>query len=250
MTQKIALVTGAGSGIGRAVALAFLGAGYGVTIAGRRREALDETIQLAGGNGKDALAVPTDVGNPQQVRALFDAAVEKFGRIDVTFNNAGSGAPAIPIEELSYEQWMGVVNANLTGTFLCIQQAFRVMKAQKPQGGRIINNGSISAYAPRPKSAPYTATKHGVLGLTKTAALDGRPFNIAVSQIDIGNALTDMAARMAQGVEQANGQIGVEPLMDVKHVASSVLHVASLPLEANVLTMNIMATNMPFVGRG
>ena len=197
MTQKIALVTGAGSGIGRAVALALLGAGYGVTIAGRRREALDETLKLAGDNGKNGLAVPTDVGNPQQVRALFDAAVERFGRIDVTFNNAGSGTPAMPIEDLTYEQWMGVVNANLTGTFLCIQQAFRVMKAQKPQGGRIINNGSISAYAPRPKSAPYTATKHGVLGLTKTAALDGRPFNIAVSQIDIGNALTDMAARMA-----------------------------------------------------
>ena len=250
MTQKIALVTGAGSGIGRAVALAFLGAGYGVAIAGRRREALDETLQLAGANAKNGLAVPTDVGNPQQVRALFDAAVEKFGRIDVTFNNAGSGAPAIPIEELSYEQWMGVVNANLTGTFLCIQQAFRVMKAQKPQGGRIINNGSISAHTPRPNSIAYTATKHAVTGPTKSLSLDGRPYGIACGQIDIGNAETELTKRFSQGVLQANGSVAAEPVFDSRHVADAVLYMASLPLDANVQFLTITATTMPYIGRG
>jgi NAD(P)-dependent dehydrogenase (short-subunit alcohol dehydrogenase family) len=250
MTQKIALVTGAGSGIGRAVALAFLGAGYGVTIAGRRRDALDETIKLAGANGGNALPVPTDVGNPQQVRALFDAAVERFGRIDVTFNNAGSGAPAIPIEELSYEQWMNVVNANLTGTFLCIQQAFRVMKAQKPQGGRIINNGSIAAHSPRPRSIAYTATKHAITGLTKSTALDGRGYDIACGQIDIGNAATDMTVATAEGVLQADGSVRAEARMRVEDVARAVIYMASLPLDSNVATMTVMATKMPYVGRG
>jgi NAD(P)-dependent dehydrogenase (short-subunit alcohol dehydrogenase family) len=250
MASKVALITGAGSGIGRAVALAFLADGYRVALAGRRADALNETVRLAGAAGERALAVPTDVANPVAVRALFQRIKETFGRLDVLFNNAGTGAPPVPLEDLSYEQWRTVVDANLTGVFLCIQQAFKLMKDQDPRGGRIINNGSISAYAPRPNSAPYTATKHGVTGLTKSAALDGRKYDIAVGQIDIGNAATEMTERMAQGVPQADGRIAVEARMDLKHVADAVLHMASLPLDANVLFMTVMATKMPFVGRG
>lgn len=246
--RKIAIVTGAGSGVGRAVALTLARNGYAVALAGRRREPLDAVAATIGAG--NALAVPTDVGDPASVRALFDRTVETFGRIDVVFNNAGSGAPAIPVEDLSFEQWKAVVDANLTGTFLCIQQAFRVMKSQAPQGGRIINNGSVSSHVPRPNSMPYTATKHGVLGLTKTAALDGRPFNIAVGQIDIGNAATDMTERMKAGVLQANGTIAPEPTMDAQHVADAVLYMAGLPLDANVFTITVMATQMPYVGRG
>jgi NAD(P)-dependent dehydrogenase (short-subunit alcohol dehydrogenase family) len=247
---KAALVTGAGSGIGKAVALAFLKDGYRVALAGRRADALAATAKEAGADGSRALAVPTDVGKPEQVRALFAKVKESFGRLDVLFNNAGSNAPGIPLEDLSFEQWQKVVDANLTGVFLCTQEAFRVMKDQSPRGGRIINNGSISAHTPRPDSAPYTATKHGVTGLTKVASLDGRKYDIAVGQIDIGNALTEMAQRMAKGVKQANGEIKVEAVMDVGHVANAVLHMASLPLEANVMFMTVMATKMPFAGRG
>ena len=246
--RKIAIVTGAGSGVGRAVALTLARNGYAVALAGRRREPLEAVAATIGAG--NALAVPTDVGDPASVRALFDRTVETFGRIDVVFNNAGSGAPAIPVEDLSFEQWKAVVDANLTGTFLCIQQAFRVMKAQTPQGGRIINNGSVSSHVPRPNSMPYTATKHGVLGLTKTAALDGRPFNIAVGQIDIGNAATDMTERMKSGVLQANGTVAPEPTMNAQHVADAVLYMAGLPLDANVFTITVMATQMPYVGRG
>jgi len=248
--KQVALITGAGSGVGRASALAFLNAGWQVVLAGRRADALAATIVAAGERGADALAVPTDVGDPASVRALFDAAVARFGRLDFLFNNAGTGAPAIPLEDLKYEQWMTVVNANLTGTFLCMQQAFRVMKDQSPRGGRIVNNGSISAYAPRPNSAPYTSTKHAVSGLTRSGALDGRKYDIAVGQIDIGNAVTEMTERMANGVLQADGSMRIEPRMDVDHVAQSVLHMAGLPLESNVLFMTVMATKMPFVGRG
>jgi NAD(P)-dependent dehydrogenase (short-subunit alcohol dehydrogenase family) len=247
---KVALVTGAGSGIGRAVATTFLKNGYRVVLAGRRLDALQESITLAGASSDQALAVSTDVGEPASVIALFAAAKAKFGRLDVLFNNAGTGAPPIPLEDLTYEQWKTVVDVNLTGVFLCLQQAFKIMKDQTPQGGRIINNGSISAYAPRPNSAPYTSTKHAVSGLTKSGALDGRKYNIAVGQIDIGNALTDMAQKFLKGVPQANGEIAIEAVMDVQHVADSVLHMASLPPEANVLFMNVMATKMPFVGRG
>lgn len=245
----MAVVTGAGSGIGRAVALAFLGAGYRTALAGRRPEALLQTAALAGA-GDRALPVPTDVSQPDSVRALFDRVVERFGRVDVLFNNAGRGAPAVPIDELPFEQWKQVVDVNLTGMFLCTQAAFRVMKAQVPRGGRIINNGSISAHAPRPNSAPYTATKHAVTGLTRSTSLDGRAFDIACGQIDIGNALTEMTARMTQGVPQADGSVRAEPTMDVQHVASTVLHMASLPLTANVQFATVMATRMPFVGRG
>ncbi|MBU6271553.1 MAG: SDR family oxidoreductase [Betaproteobacteria bacterium] len=248
--NQVALITGAGSGVGRATALAFLNAGWQVVLAGRRADALAATIAAAGERGSAALAVPTDVGDPDSVRALFDAAVARFGRLDFLFNNAGTGAPPIPLEDLSYAQWMTVVNANLTGTFLCMQQAFRVMKDQNPRGGRIVNNGSISAYAPRPNSAPYTSTKHAVSGLTRSGALDGRKYDIAVGQIDIGNAVTEMTERMANGVPQADGSMRVEPRMDVEHVARSVLHMAALPLESNVLFMTVMATKMPFVGRG
>jgi NAD(P)-dependent dehydrogenase (short-subunit alcohol dehydrogenase family) len=248
--SRVALITGAGSGVGRATALAFLAAGWQVTLAGRRADALAATIDMAGDRGASALAVPTDVGNPDSVRALFDAAVARFGRLDFLFNNAGTGAPAVPLEDLSYAQWKTVVDANLTGTFLCMQQAFRVMKDQSPRGGRIVNNGSISAYAPRPNSAPYTSTKHAVSGLTRSGALDGRKYDIAVGQIDIGNAVTEMTERMANGVPQADGSVRVEPRMDVDHVAQSVLHMAGLPLESNVLFMTVMATKMPFVGRG
>ena len=245
--DKVAIITGAGSGIGRQTALALLGAGYAVSLAGRRAEPLKETMREAGGRG---LVVPTDVTDPASVRALFAQTQAEFGRLDLLFNNAGTGAPAISLEELTYEQWQSVLAVNLTGAFLCTQEAFKLMKNQTPRGGRIINNGSISAHAPRPNSAPYTATKHAITGLTKSTALDGRPFDIACSQIDIGNAATDMAARMQAGVPQANGTIAPEPLMDVEHVAQAILYMANLPLEANVQFMTIMATKMPFIGRG
>ena len=247
--SKIAIVTGAGTGVGKAAALALLGAGYRVVLAGRRKEPLDAVAKESGAGDK-ALAVPTDVSDPDSVRALFDAAVAAFGRVDVVFNNAGVNAPGIPLEDLTVAQWRNVVDINLTGVFLCIQNAFRVMKAQKPMGGRIINNGSISAHTPRPNSIAYTATKHGVMGLTKTASLDGRKYDIAVGQIDIGNAATEMAQRMATGVIQANGEIAVEPLMDVNVVGQSVLYMASLPTGANVMFHTVMATKMPFAGRG
>lgn len=247
--SKIAIVTGAGSGVGKATALALLGAGYRVVLAGRRKEPLEAVAQESGA-GDRALAVPTDVSDPDSVRALFDATVKAFGRLDLVFNNAGVNAPGIPLEDLTVAQWRDVVDINLTGVFLCIQNAFRVMKAQSPMGGRIINNGSISAHTPRPNSIAYTATKHGVMGLTKTASLDGRKYDIAVGQIDIGNAATEMAQRMATGVIQANGEIAIEPLMDVNVVGQSVLYMASLPLSANVMFHTVMATKMPFAGRG
>jgi NAD(P)-dependent dehydrogenase (short-subunit alcohol dehydrogenase family) len=247
--EKVAVVTGAGTGIGRAAAMALLAEGYAVALAGRRKEALEETAGMAKGKGR-SLVVPTDVGDPRSVKALFAAVKEAFGRLDVLFNNAGTGAPAIAMEDLTYEQWKTVVDANLTGSFLCAQEAIRLMKAQNPRGGRIINNGSISAHTPRPFSAPYTTTKHAITGLTKSIALDGRPFDIACSQIDIGNAATPMTERMTKGVPQANGSIEVEPRMDVEHVASAVVYMASLPLETNVQFMTIMATKMPFIGRG
>ena len=246
---RIAVVTGAGTGVGRAAALAMLRDGYSVVLAGRRLQPLQQ-VALESGAGARALAVPTDVVDAAAVQALFEAAVAAFGRVDVVFNNAGVGAPPVPLEDMSLAQWRNVVDINLTGMFLCIQQAFRVMKAQSPQGGRIINNGSISAHAPRPNSSPYTATKHAVTGLTKSAALDGRKYDIAVGQIDIGNAATEMAQRMATGVPQAHGAIAIEPLMDVEVVGQSVLYMANLPLSANVLFHTVMATKMPFVGRG
>src|ERR1035437_2132301 len=248
-TSRIAIVTGAGSGIGKAVTLALLRHGYRVVLAGRRPVPLAEVIALAAARER-SLAVPTDVSDADSVKALFDATLARFGRVDVLFNNAGVGAPAIALEDLTLAQWKNVVDINLTGMFLCIQQAFRVMKAQSPRGGRIINNGSISADAPRPNSIAYTATKHAVRGLTKAASLDGRKYDIAVGQIDIGNAATEMAQPMARGVPQANGEIAIEPLMDVAIVGQSVLYMASLPLEANVLFHTVMATKMPFVGRG
>jgi NAD(P)-dependent dehydrogenase (short-subunit alcohol dehydrogenase family) len=248
--SKVAIVTGAGSGIGRAVALTFLKDGYQVALAGRRKDALDQTQKDAGSAGSRALVIPTDVTQPASVKALFAGTRQAFGRLDVLFNNAGVSAPGIPLEDLTLEQWKNVVDINLTGMFLCIQEAFRLMKDQNPRGGRIINNGSISAHAPRPNSAPYTATKHGVTGLTKSASLDGRKYDIACSQIDIGNALTEMAARMTKGVPQADGSIKVEATMDVQHVANAVLHMASVPLDVNIQFMTIMATKMPFVGRG
>ncbi len=244
---KTAVITGAGTGIGKAAALALLGDGWNVVLAGRRPEPLAEVAATA---SDAALAVPTDATDPASVRALFDAAVDRFGRVDLLFNNAGMSAQAVPIDEMPIELWKSVVDINLNGMFYCLQQAFRVMKAQNPKGGRIINNGSISAHAPRPMSIAYTATKHAVTGLTKTAALDGRAHDIAVGQIDIGNAVTELAARMAKGVPQANGEIKPEPLMDVGIVGQSVLYMANLPLEANVLFHTVMATKMPFVGRG
>jgi NAD(P)-dependent dehydrogenase (short-subunit alcohol dehydrogenase family) len=247
---KIALVTGAGSGIGRATALALLREGYAVVLAGRRREALERTVADAGPDGGRAVAVSTDVGDEAAVRALFAKTRETFGRLDVLFNNAGTGAPPVPLEDLTVEQWRRVVDVNLTGAFLCTQAAFRLMKDQVPRGGRIINNGSISAHTPRPNSAPYTATKHAITGLTKSTALDGRKYDIACGQIDIGNAGTEMTARMKQGVLQASGEVAVEPTMDVEHVARAVVYMAGLPLDANVLFMTVMATQMPFVGRG
>ena len=249
-TGRVALVTGASAGIGKASALALLKEGYRVVLTGRRLELLERAVAESGVPADRALAIRADVGDPQSVHALFAQAREKFGRLDVLFNNAGMGAPAMPMEELTYEKWMAVVAANLTGTFLCCQEAVRIMKAQDPKGGRIINNGSISAHAPRPMSIAYTATKHAVTGITKTLSLDLRKHDIAVSQIDIGNAATEMTERMTQGVMQANGDMGIEPRMDVKHVASAVVYMASLPLDANVQFMTIMATKMPFVGRG
>jgi len=248
--NKIALVTGAGSGIGRAVSLTLQSDGYSVVLAGRRADALHQTAGLARPQGGKMLAVPTDVGKPDEVRALFAATRETFGRLDLLFNNAGRGTPAIPMEDLTYEQWSAVVAANLTGAFLCAQEAIRMMKSQEPHGGRIINNGSISAHVPRPHSAPYTATKHAITGLTKSISLDGRPFDIACGQIDIGNAATEMTERMTAGVLQANGTLAVEPRINVQHVADAVLYMANLPLDANVQFMTVMATRMPFVGRG
>ena len=248
--DKAALVTGAGSGIGRAVSLALLASGYRVVLAGRRTAALEETLQAAGADAGRALAVPTDVRDAGSVASLFARAAEKFGRLDLLFNNAGLGAPSVPLEELTLAAWREVIDINLTGAFLCTQEAFRLMKRQNPRGGRIINNGSISAHAPRPNSAPYTASKHAITGLTKSTALDGRKYDIACGQIDIGNAETDMAARMKAGVPQASGEIAIEPTMDVDVVARAVLHMASLPLDANILFMTVMATKMPFVGRG
>ena len=247
---KIALVTGAGSGIGRAAALGLQKAGYTVVLAGRRIEQLQNTGRQGDPEGGDLLAVATDVSQPDSVAALFAKIKDAYGRLDVLFNNAGTGAPAIPMDELTFEQWNNVVGANLHGAFLCAQHAMRLMKQQRPQGGRIINNGSISADRPRPNSAPYTATKHAITGLTKSISLDGRPFDIACSQIDIGNAATEMTERMTGGVPQANGTMMVEPRMDVQHVADAVVYMANLPLDANVLFMTVMATKMPFVGRG
>ena len=247
--HKVAVVTGAGSGIGKAAALALVRAGYSVALAGRRQEMLEQTAAESGA-GSRALAVPTDVANPASVHALFALTVETFKRVDVLFNNAGTNAPGILFEDLTYEKWKEVVDVNLTGMFLCAQAAFRCMKDQNPRGGRIINNGSISAHAPRPDSAPYTSTKHAVTGLTKSISLDGRKYDIACGQIDIGNAMTELAARMAKGVKQADGTIKPEAMMTVNQVADAVVHMAGLPLETNVQFMTIMATKMPFVGRG
>ena len=248
--DKVAVVTGAGSGIGRAVALALLGDGYAVALAGRRQGPLQETAAAAGEATPRALAAPTDISDPASVRALFDKTKAAFGRLDLLFNNAGIGAWATPLEELPYEDWKAAVDINLSGAFLCTQEAFRLMKAQDPQGGRIINNGSISADRPRPNSAPYTATKHAITGLTKSTSLDGRKYDIACGQIDIGNAATEMTAGMAEGATQADGSKAIEPRMDVAHVASAVLYMASLPLDVNVQFMTIMATKMPYIGRG
>ena len=246
--QKIAIVTGAGTGVGRAAALAMMNAGYGVALAGRRLDKLEETARMA--TAVAALPVATDVADVDQVNALFDRTVAHFGRLDVVFNNAGRNAPGVPLEDLDPTLWREIVDVNLSGMFYGVQAAFRVMKAQDPMGGRIINNGSVSAHAPRPNSIPYTATKHAVTGITKSAALDGRKYNIACGQIDIGNAATEMTERMAQGVPQANGEVKVEPLMDVDHVGQAILQMAELPLESNILNMAIMATKMPWVGRG
>jgi NAD(P)-dependent dehydrogenase (short-subunit alcohol dehydrogenase family) len=247
---KTAIVTGAGSGIGRATALAILREGYSVVLAGRRLEALEQTAAKAGTGRMRALVVPADVSDPSSVQALFEKAKAVFGRLDLLFNNAGTGAPSVPLEDLAVEEWRRVVDVNLTGAFLCTQAAFRLMKEQTPRGGRIINNGSISAHAPRPNSAPYTATKHGITGLTKSTALDGREHNIACGQIDIGNAETEMTVRMKEGVIQASGDFAAEPTILVEDVARAVVYMASLPLDANVLFMTLMATKMPFVGRG
>jgi NAD(P)-dependent dehydrogenase (short-subunit alcohol dehydrogenase family) len=246
----VAIVTGAGSGIGRHVALALLRDGYAVALAGRRREPLETTARESAAGGSKTLVVPTDVSDPQSVRALFAATIGAFGRLDLLFNNAGIGTPPIPTEDLSFEQWKAVVDTNLNGAFLCTQEAIRIMKGQTPKGGRIINNGSISAYAPRPNSAPYTATKHAITGLTKSTSLDGRKYDIACGQIDIGNAVTPMTARFATGTLQANGELAVEPRLDVDHVVKALLYMASLPLEANVQFMTVMATKMPLIGRG
>lgn len=248
--NKVALVTGAGSGIGRGVALALHSAGYSVVLAGRRAIELQHTAAARQPSDREMIAVPTDVSKPDLVDALFAQIRDKFSRIDVLFNNAGAGAPPVPIDELTYEQWSTVVDVNLTGSFLCAQEAIRLMKTQSPRGGRIINNGSISAHAPRPNSAPYTATKHAITGLTKSISLDGRAYDIACSQIDIGNAATEMTEPMAKGVLQANGATVAEPRMDVRYVAEAVLYIVSLPLDANVQFLTLMATKMPFVGRG
>ena len=248
--NKVAIVTGAGSGIGKTVALALLKDGYRVALAGRRKGPLEQTVKDAGSAGALALVVPADVSNPESVRALFAKTREVFGRLDLLFNNAGVFPPGVPLEDLSFEQWKTAVDINLTGAFLCTQEAIKIMKSQVPRGGRIINNGSISAHAPRPNSAPYTATKHAIAGLTKCTSLDGRKYDIACGQIDIGNAATDITSKMATGVPQANGTIAVEPLMDLSHVGSAVLYMAGLPLDTNVQFLTIMATKMPFVGRG
>ena len=248
--NKIAIITGAGTGVGRAAALALYANGYAVTLAGRRSDVLNTTVDLIQDDGERTLIVPTDVSDPESVKALFQQTCHKFGRVDILFNNAGLGARPVPLEELSVEEWQSVVDVNLTGAFLCTQEAFRAMKAQNPAGGRIINNGSVSAYAPRPNSAPYTATKHAISGLTRSTSLDGRPHNIACGQIDIGNALTEMTEKMTSGVPQASGDVAVEPTMNVDDVGRAVVYMADLPLNANVLFMTVMATNMPFVGRG
>jgi len=248
--KKVAIVTGAGSGIGKSVALALLEHGYCVALAGRRKGPLEQTVKDAGSGGAQAVAVPTDVSKPESVAALFARVKEVFGRLDLLFNNAGVFPPGLLLEDLSFEQWKTAVDINLTGAFLCTQEAFRIMKSQVPRGGRIINNGSISAHAPRPNSAPYTATKHAITGLTKCTSLDGRKYDIACGQIDIGNAATEITLKMATGVPQANGAVAIEPLMDLSHVSSAVLHMASLPLDTNVQFLTIMATKMPFVGRG
>jgi NAD(P)-dependent dehydrogenase (short-subunit alcohol dehydrogenase family) len=247
-STKVALVTGAGSGVGRSAALALAREGYAVVLSGRRKEMLEQVAQEA--KGAKTLIVPSDVGDPAAVRALFARTKQELGRLDVLFNNAGIGAPPVPMEDLTYEQWKAVVDTNLTGTFLCTQEAIKIMKDQQPRGGRIINNGSISAHAPRPNSSPYTSTKHAVTGLTKSTALDGRKYDIACSQIDIGNADTPMTQRMKKGVPQPNGTVEIEPTMDVDHVGRAVVYIANLPLDANVLFMTVMATKMPFVGRG
>ena len=250
LSSKVAIITGAGSGIGKRTALALLQAGYSVTLAGRRVDPLETTAMEAEQTGSQTLVVPTDVTNPTSVQNLFSKTKETFGRLDVLFNNAGIGAPGIPLEDLTYDQWKSVVDTNLTGPFLCTQQAFKIMKAQDPQGGRIINNGSISAHVPRPNSSPYTSTKHAMTGLTKSTSLDGRKYDIACGQIDIGNAATDMTGRMQQGVPQANGAVAAEPRMDAENVAQAVVYMASLPLDANVQFMTVMATQMPYIGRG
>ena len=250
LLREVAIVTGAGTGIGKCTVLALLREGYSVVLAGRRMEPLEMTVKEAGSFGSQALVVPADVSEPASVRALFTKTKEILGRLDLLFNNAGTDAPPIPLEDLTFEQWKSVVDVNLTGAFLCTQEAFRIMKSQTPRGGRIINNGSVSAHAPRPNSAPYTATKHAMTGLTKATALDGRKYDIACGQIDIGNAGTEMTARMKDGVLQASGVVAVEPTMDVEHVARAVVYMASLPLDANVQFMTVMATKMPFVGRG
>ena len=247
---KIALITGGGSGVGQRAALVLLGEGYSIVVAGRREEALQSTLDQAGPAAERALAVSTDVGDPESVQALFEKTKERFGRLDLLFNNAGMSAPGVVLEELTFEQWTAVVSVNLTGVFLCTQEAFRIMKDQQPRGGRIINNGSVSAYVPRPNSAPYTATKHAVQGLTRATSLDGRKYDIACGQIDIGNAATDMTQRTENGMPQADGLTLVEPRMDADHVASAVVYMAGLPLDANVQFMTVMATKMPYIGRG
>ena len=248
--MKVAMVTGGGSGVGRCAALALIENGYSVVVAGRRLGPLEEVKAAAGDGAERVLAVPTDIGDPDAVRALFTATKERFGRLDLLFNNAGIGGPPVPLEDVPYEDWMAVVAVNLTGMFLCTQEAFRMMKAQTPMGGRIINNGSVSADRPRPNSTPYTSTKHAVTGLTKSTALDGRKYDIACGQIDIGNAHTEMTERMGEGVPQANGSIAPEPTMDVQNVGRAIVYMASLPLDANVQFMTVMATKMPFIGRG
>lgn len=250
MPSKIAVVTGAGSGVGRASALALLQDGWSVALAGRRKDALEETVRMAGNAGQRALVVPTDVGKPDAVAALFAQVKDRFGRLDFLFNNAGGNVPAGPLEDLAYEDWARVVQINLTGSFLCAQQAFRIMKEQSPQGGRIVNNGSISAHVPRPDSVAYTSTKHAITGLTKSLALDGRKYDIVSGQIDIGNAATPMTERMQRGVKQANGTMAVEPVMDVRHVANTIVMMANMPLDANIQFVTVMASKMPFIGRG
>jgi NAD(P)-dependent dehydrogenase (short-subunit alcohol dehydrogenase family) len=248
--EKVAVITGAGSGIGRATALAFLQDGWRVAVVGRRKEPLEETVKLSGAGAQRAMALSADVADPDSVRALFEAVKQRFGRVDALFNNAGTNAPGVPFDELPHERWKAVVDTNLSGSFLCAQAAFRIMKDQDPRGGRIINNGSISAHAPRPDSAPYTASKHGVSGLTRTIALDGRKHDIACCQVDVGNAMTELAARMSKGVKQANGEIKVEPMIDVSDVARSVLFMANQPPGVNIYHLTVMATNMPYAGRG